>query len=66
MRRLIALSAFFAFATAASAAPPPSTCGPWISQTNGIRWRMCADANGLVFCQLKAGGKVSAVVCPTG
>ena len=64
MRRLIALSALVVLATAANGAPPPSTCGSWVSQTDGSDWRMCADSRGTVFCQYKSGGKIRLMVCP--
>jgi hypothetical protein len=64
MRRLIVLSAFAALTIANSGFPPPSTCGPWVSQTNGTRWRVCTDAQGIQFCQLKTGSKITPMVCP--
>ena len=64
MRRLIALSAFAAFTIANSAAPPPSTSGSWVSQTDVTDWPMCTDARGLVFCELKSGGRIRQMVCP--
>ena len=62
MSRLVAI-VFIALTTTA-AAPDPGTCGPWIPNTNGTSWRMCADQQNQIYCELKAGPKISRFVCP--
>jgi hypothetical protein len=43
--------------------PEPSTCGPWVPQTNGTKWRMCTDANSQTYCEMKTGRTVSRFQC---
>ena len=45
-------------------APPPGTCGPWVSQSDGSKWRMCTDAQKHTYCELKRGSKITRFVCP--
>jgi hypothetical protein len=51
VRRLIVIA--FAALTLGNAAPPAPTCSHWISQTNGMSWRVCTDAQGQRYCEIK-------------
>ena len=44
--------------------PLPGTCGTWVPQSNGIKWRMCTDTHGARYCEMKTGSKVNRIVCP--
>ena len=61
MRRVVVL-AFAALLTGNSAA---STCGDWISQTNGFSWRICTDSQNIRYCEMKARGKITRIYCPS-
>ena len=60
MRRVVVL-AVAALLIGNSAA---STCGDWISQTNGASWRMCSDAQNKRYCELKLSGRIYRISCP--
>jgi hypothetical protein len=44
--------------------PSPGTCGYWVPQTNGIKWRMCADQQNRVYCETKRGRNITRIQCP--
>ena len=60
MRRVVVL-AFAALLTGNSAA---SSCGAWVSQTNGVSLRVCTDAQKERYCEMKERGKITRVRCP--
>ena len=62
MRRLGIIA--FAFLTISNGALAAESCGPWIPNTNGTSWRMCSDAQGQRYCELKQGSKTLRIVCP--
>ncbi len=57
-----------AFALAVLAFPGTSlasTCGPWVPQTNGTSWRICADLqSGGKYCELKRRSTIQRISCP--
>lgn len=61
MRRLFVL--VFALVLGGQA-PAPGTCGPWVPQTDGTKWRMCTDAHNQQYCELKTGSKTTRITCP--
>ena len=61
MRRLMILAVALVSFTSSAAAQ--ATCGPWIPNTNGTKWRLCTDAKGLHFCELKTGSKITRFAC---
>ena len=61
--RVVTLLAIAAL-TLSAKAPDPSNCGPWISQTNGTKWRMCYDQNSQRYCEMKTGRAVTRFDCP--
>jgi len=61
--RVLTLLAIAAL-TVSAKAPDPANCGPWVSQTNGTKWRMCTDPNNQPYCELKAGSTVTRFECP--
>jgi len=61
--RVVTLLAIAALTVSARAADP-SNCGPWVSQTNGTKWRMCTDQNNQRYCEIKTGSVVSRFECP--
>jgi hypothetical protein len=63
MRRLIAIALMGVVSSAA--APAPGTCGPWVPQTDGSQWRMCADAQSRTYCEMKQGSSVLRIDCPS-
>jgi hypothetical protein len=62
MRRLIVF-ALVTLSCAASVSAGPS-CGRWISQTNGTEWRMCTDAQGNQYCELRRRNVITRITCP--
>jgi hypothetical protein len=62
MRRLFLLG--LAAVSLSGLAPAPGSCGPWVSQTNGTRWRMCTDFNNQQYCELKTGSRITRFICP--
>ena len=62
MRRLFLLT-FIALGVSAQA-PAPGTCGPWVPQTNGTKWRMCTDLQNQRYCELKTGSRITRFDCP--
>jgi hypothetical protein len=62
MIRLVALALILLTTTAAL--PEAGTCGPWVSNANGTEWRMCADQQNQIYCELKMGRKIGRFVCP--
>jgi hypothetical protein len=62
MRRIFALG--LVALSLSAAVPAPGTCGPWVPQTNGTRWRMCTDLQNQLYCELKMGSKITRFVCP--
>ena len=62
MRRLFVLAGIVLCVTAS--APAPGTCGPWVPQTSGTKWRMCTDVNNHQYCELKTGSKITRFECP--
>jgi len=46
-----------------SAAPNPGSCGPWVPQTNGSKWRMCVDQNNQRYCEMKLGRAITRFAC---
>jgi hypothetical protein len=61
MRRLVVLLVAIGLS---GQAPAPGTCGPWVPQTNGTKWRMCTDVQNQQYCELKTGSKVTRIICP--
>jgi hypothetical protein len=61
--RVVTLLAIAAL-TLSARVPDPSNCGPWVSQTNGTKWRMCVDQNNDRYCELKAGRTITRFDCP--
>ena len=62
MRRL---SVFLLAALSVSAnVPNPGTCGPWVPQTNGIKWRLCRDVHNNSYCELQRGRTTQPMQCP--
>jgi hypothetical protein len=62
MRQLTIIAAAL-IATAVNL-PMPGTCGNWVSQTNGFKWRMCADAQNNLYCESKRGRTITRIQCP--
>jgi len=62
MRRLLAIVLVGLISTAA--APPPGTCGPWVSQSDGSMWRMCTDLQNHTYCEIRERSKITRFVCP--
>ena len=62
MRSLFVLSLMALVASANL--PAPGTCGPWVPQTNGSKWRLCLTDQGQQYCQLKHGRKQVLMECP--
>ena len=61
MRRLTVLAvALLSFASSAAA---EVTCGTWVPQTNGTKWRLCTDGQSVRFCELKAASKITRFAC---
>ena len=60
MRRVVVL-AVAALLIGNSAEP---FCSDWISQTNGVSWRICTDAQNQRYCEMMKGAKISRIVCP--
>jgi hypothetical protein len=60
--RVVTLLAIAAF-TVATTIPDPSTCGPWVPQTNGGKWRMCVDQNNQRYCEMKLGRTITRFPC---
>ena len=59
------LSVFlFAAAALAQNLPAPGTCGPWVPQTDGTKWRLCYDIHGVRYCELKRGNTITLMQCP--
>jgi hypothetical protein len=51
MRKLFVLAVvFLGLSDIASA---KARCGPWVPQVNGTEWRMCWDAQGNRYCELR-------------
>jgi len=61
--RVLTVIVLAAFSISAKV-PDPSTCGPWVSQTNGTKWRMCVDPNNQRYCELKSGRTITRFECP--
>ena len=61
--RVVTLLAIAAL-TVSAQMPDPGTCGPWVPQTNGTKWRICTDGQGFRYCELKSGSNISRMVCP--
>ena len=62
MRGLIVFA--FAALSISGSAMAGSSCGPWVSQTNGTEWRICVDDQGRQFCQLRDGSEIRPMRCP--
>ena len=61
MRRLTVFAlALLSFASSAAA---EATCGRWVPQTNGTKWRLCTDGQNVRFCELKAASKITRFAC---
>jgi hypothetical protein len=60
--RALTLIAIATFSISAGI-PDPSTCGPWVPQTNGSKWRMCTDANKQTYCEMKLGRTITRFDC---
>jgi hypothetical protein len=61
--RVLTLLAIAAL-TVSAQVPVPGTCGPWVPQTNGTKWRMCVDQNDQRYCELKTGQTITRFTCP--
>jgi len=61
MRRLMILAV--ALLSIASSATAELTCGPWVPNTNGTKWRLCTDGQSIRFCELKTGSKITRFSC---
>jgi hypothetical protein len=61
--RVVTLLAIAAL-TVSAQMPDPGTCGPWVPQTNGTKWRMCIDQNNQRYCELKQGSAITRFECP--
>ena len=62
MLRLIGF-ALVTMGCAAGVSAEPS-CGRWISQTNGTEWRICTDASGQQYCELRRRNEITRIPCP--
>jgi len=62
MRQLTIVAA--ALMTAAINLPLPGTCGTWVPQSNGFKWRMCANTQNTFYCEMKRGRQISRIQCP--
>lgn len=61
MRRLVIFAvALLSFTSSAAA---EATCGPWVPNTNGTKWRLCTDGKSIKFCELKTGSKITRFAC---
>jgi hypothetical protein len=62
MRRIFVVSLMaLSLSSNASAA---ATCGRWIPQTNGIDWRLCTDAQGKQYCEMRRRNAITRIACP--
>ena len=63
MRKVLAL-ALVSLSVSSPAAVNPH-CNGWIPQSNGMDWRMCFDAQGQKYCELrKRNNLIVPIPCP--
>ncbi len=41
-----------------------ASCGRWISQNNGMEWRMCVDDQNRQYCEMRKGRTIKPMRCP--